>query len=413
MGRLLGQRESRDAWTSVPVVPPLPGWDAMGGNSLRTRPEQALFLSTVWACVTLIANTISTLPLETFRRTSGVPARITDPQLVLNPSADMTQSEWLHMLMVSLLIHGNAYGLKVGYTPLGFPQQILLLDPKNVAVKVDRTTGALTYLVGPDRADRTRDMWHVRGLTLPGTKVGLSPVAYAADVIGLDQAARKFALDFFTHGGMPVSSLTSDMPINQEQATTLKERFQAATRNREPIALGSGVKLDMHGVKPDESQFLETQQTNISRIAQFFGVPAERVGGKSGGSLTYSTTEMNNQQLLDDGCRPWLRRIEDAFFPLLPQPQFVRFDVAQLLRTDSESEAKIAAINVAAKIVAPSEVRTQRNMPPLTEAQKEELSLVPLTVTPATGAPKALPNPPTPETEADAPNERPNKMKVA
>lgn len=408
MGRLLGQRERRDGpWTAVPVVPPIPGMDVMGASNLKANPERALFLSTVWACVTLIADTVATCPLETYRRTGPVPAKITSPTVVLNPQAELTQAEWLHQLVVSLLIYGNAYAVKLGVTASGTPSQLMLLDPKAVTVQIDRMTGDVRYLVGPDRRDRTDVMWHVRGLTLPGAKVGLSPVAAAADVIGLDQAARKFALDFFTAGGLPVSSLTSDMPINQEQATTLKERFRTATRDREPIALGQGVKLDMHGVKPDESQFLETQQTNIARIAQYFGVPAERVGGKTGSSLTYSTVEGNNQLLLDSGCRPWFKRIEDAFFPILPQPQFVRFDFSQLLRTDAESQAKIDAINIAAKIEPPSRVLTRRGEPPLTDAEKAELELIPLTINVGTGLPKSLPNPPTPATDDDVPDEAP------
>jgi len=403
MGRLLGQREERQ-WTPEPVIPPIPGVDVAGRPRLAAAPEQALFLSTVWACVTLIADTISTMPLETYRRTGTVPSRITDPQLVLTPEPDLTQSEWLHRLIVSLLIYGNAYALKLGVSASGVPGQLMLLDPKTVNLQINNMTGDVKYLVGPDRQDRTAVMWHVRGLTLPGSKVGLSPIAFAADDIGLDRAARKFAIDFFNAGGLPVSVLESDQVINQEQATTLKERLKAATANREPAVLGLGAKLSANGVKPDESQFLETQQTNIARIAQRFGVPAERVGGKTGSSLTYSTVEGNNQLLLDAGVRPWLKRIEDAFFALLPQPQFVRFDFSALLRTDAESQAKIEAIRTAAKNLAPSEVRTKRGEPPFTDEQKQEVELVPAAINIATGLPKSLPNPPTPATADDVPD---------
>lgn len=406
MGRLLGQRETRQ-WTPEPIVSPVPGTDPTGRPSLRANPESALFLSTVWACITLIADTVSTLPLETYRRTSSVPARITDPQVVLTPQADMTQSEWLHMLMVSLLIYGNAYAVQLGVSKAGTPGQLMLLDPKTVTLQVDNSTGNVRYLVGPQRQDRTDSIWHVRGMTLPGKKVGLSPIAYAADTIGLDNAARKFALDFFQAGGLPVSALTSDQKIDQIEATSLKERLKTATANREPVVLGSGAALTLHGLKPEESQFLETQQLNIARIAQFFGVPAERVGGKTGSSLTYNTVEMSNQQLLDQGVRPWLKRLEDAWFPLLPQPQFVQFDVSPLLRTDAESQAKVDAIDIAAKIVAPSEKRTRRGMPPLTDDQKAELELVPLAINIGTGLPKSLPNPPTPATADDVPDETP------
>jgi phage portal protein BeeE len=61
-------------------------------------------------------------------------------------------------------------------------------------------------------------MWHVRGLTLPGRVVGLSPISYAAAVLGLDLSSRQFASGFFDGGGIPKAVLESDQQVNQEQA---------------------------------------------------------------------------------------------------------------------------------------------------------------------------------------------------
>src|SRR5581483_5381358 len=228
MGVLFG-RERRQ-WTAEPPIPPYPGANIYGQPSVNTQPDRALIVPTVWGCVQLLANAVAMLPLMTYRRTADVPARITDPPLVQTPAADMTQSEWLHELMVSLL-----------------------LSPDRVQPQVDEDTGDVRYFVGPSRVDMTDRIWHVRGMTLPGKKLGLSPIEYAAEAIGVDLASRKFASDFFSGGGIPKAVLESDMDITQEQARTLKDRLMAATRNREPVALGSGVKYNQISVKPNES----------------------------------------------------------------------------------------------------------------------------------------------------------------
>lgn len=403
MGRLFGGRESRQ-WAPEPVVPPFPGVNLFGSPSLAANPDASLAVPTVWACVKLIADTVASMPLETFRRAGEVPRRITDPSVVRNPDPEQTQSEWVHALVVSLLLRGNAYGQMVGS---GAGLSLPLLNPDMVQVKVDRLTGAVTYLVGPNRVDMTGRIWHVRGLTLPGSKEGLSPIAYGAATLGVDIAARKFATDFYAGGGVPKGKLKSDQPINQEQATTLKARLQAATVNREPVILGQGVDYELLSIKAEESQFLKTQQFNIAQIARFFSVPAEMVGGSSGSSLTYTTVELNSLNFLTYGVQFWLRRLEDSFFGLLPDPQFVKFNTSALLRTDAKTQAEVDAISIAAKIRPPSEIRRERGLTPLTEDEKTELTLVPLAVTPNSGTPKALPNPPTPATYADAPNESP------
>lgn len=400
MGVLTGRRERRQ-WAPEPVIPPYPGVNVFGQSSPLATPEQALVVPAVWACVNLLANAVSMLPLETFRRTDRVPARITDPQLVTNPAAGMTQSEWLHMLMVSLLLRGNAYGLKSTLDGSARPTQIVLLHPDKVRLQ-DDGNGGVRYLVGAAQTDVTDRMWHVRGMTLPGSLVGLSPISYAANAIGVDLSSRKFARDFFDGGGIPKATLTTDQMISQEQADVAKQRLLAATQNREPAVFGSGITYTAMSVKPEESQFLQTQEANISEIARFFNIPAEMVGGKTGSSLTYTNVEQRSLDFLTYGVSFWLKRIEDAFFGLLPQPQFVQFNTTALLRTDAQTQAEVDVLHVAGKIRAPSEIRTDHNWAPFTQAEKEELELVPLTVQP-TGRPKATTTPPTPATVPDSP----------
>lgn len=395
MGMLFGSRESRatgatGATFAEPPIPPFPGANIYGGNSFAVRPESSLTIPTVWACISRLANAVSMLPLNVYSRTSdGIPRQIPTPPLLANPTGDMTQSEWLHMLMVSLLIHGNGIGLMSGMDQYGRPSQIALMDPNTVSFKTD-AQGNPQYKIIATGQDITANVWHIRGMTLPGSRWGLNPIDMMASILNIDISSRQFALDFFAGGGIPKAVIKSNLSINQEQSRTIKDRLRAATLNREPIVLADGLDYTAISVKPDESQFLATQHANISLIANYFGIPPEMVGGSSGGNLTYANVEQRQLDFLTLGVQFWLKRIEDSVSPLFSRPQYARFDTAALLRVDAETQAKVDNQHLAGKTRTPTELRQRDGLPPMTADQKAEVDLVPLTVTPLGGV-KALP----------------------
>jgi HK97 family phage portal protein len=266
-----------------------------------------------------------------------------------------------------------------------------LLNPDMVKVDVDRNTGAITYRnTQTDKPIPNADMWHVRGLTMPGSVVGLSPISYAAAVLGLDLSSRAFANGFFDGGGIPKAVLESDQQVNQAQAVTIKDRVMATLRGREPLVLGLGLKYTQIQVKPEESQFLATQNANISTIAKYFGVPAAMVDGPSGHGMQYTNVQARGLDFLTYSVGHWLKRFEDAMFSLLPGTQYVKFNPSVLLRTDTHTQSQVDLLDLAGKIVTPSEIRARRGLDPMTEAQKAEADMVPLTISPL-GRPAALP----------------------
>jgi HK97 family phage portal protein len=385
-------RETRSIFPEPPVAP-FPGADMGGYVNTSSKPDTALTVPTVWACVNLLAGAVSSMPLETFRKNSdpaAVPKRVADPKWLTTPDAGMTQSEWLYMAMVSMLLRGNVYGL-VERDAQAFATGIHLLNPDAVKVDVDRNTGRVTYrYTQTDKVIPSSSMWHVRGLTMPGSVVGLSPIAYAAAVLGLDLGSRQFANGFFDGGGIPKAVLESDQQVNQEQARTIKDRVVSTFKGREPLVLGLGLKYTQIQVKPEESQFLATQQANVAQICRYFGVPAAMVDGPAGGGMQYTNTEQRGIEFLTYSVGHWLKRFEDALFSLLPGSQYVKFNPSVLLRLDAKSQSQVDLLDLAGKIVAPSEIRARRGLDPMTEAQKAEADMVPLSVGPL-GRPVGLP----------------------
>ncbi len=322
---------SKRADFPLPPVPAYPGQSLFGGSGPQTV-DSAMRISAVWACVRMLSDAVSMMPLEAFGvDKDGARRPIKPGPLLTKPSSDATLPEWVQMLLTSLLLRGNAYGVHVERDGNGFPTQTELLHPDQVQVHVDRDTGRLTYTAGGQPL-ATEDVLHVRGLRLPGVPLGLSPIDYAAKTLATEQAAAAFGRGFFLDGAHPSAVLTTDQQVGQDKAQEVKDRFKAAIKGRDVAVLGAGVKYTAIQVNPEESQFLETQKFSISQIARIFGVPPEMIGGDSGGSMTYSNVTQRSLDFLTYAVQPWLTRIENAIFPLIPGARHVRFNTSALVR---------------------------------------------------------------------------------
>jgi HK97 family phage portal protein len=375
------KRSEKRAWAVEPIASPFPGTSVFGATTGTPSIDSAMQVSAVWACVRLLADTVSMMPLTAYTYRDGVRTPILDPPLLMRPSSDSSMPDWLYQLMVSALLRGNTYGRVVARDQLGYPVQIELASPDTVDMRVDRATGKGAYLFGGVQIPND-EVFHFKAYRFPGYLKGLSPIQYARRAVATDLAVSDFAYGFFRDGAHPSSILSTDQPINQEQALTIKERFLSAVKGREPAILGAGVKYEQIQISPEESQFLATQKYGTAEIARVFGVPPEMIAAEAGNSMTYANVEQRSIDFLTYSVQSWLTRIEAAFRPLLPGAKHARFDTSVLLRTDLETRMKATAIGIASKQLTPDEARAMNDLPPLTDDQKNILSLVPLDVSP-------------------------------
>jgi phage portal protein BeeE len=279
----------------------------------------------------------------------------------------MTQSEWLHMFMVSMLLRGNVYGLiRRDAWPA---RSIHMLNPDSVRVEVDRDTGRLTYRY-TQTSGRSPDRHVARPRADAARQLGRPvPHLLRRAVLGLDLSSRQFASGFFDGGGIPKAILESDQQVNQEQARTIKDRVMATLRGREPLVLGLGLKYTQIQVNPEESQFLATQQANVAQICRYFSVPAAMVDGPSGGGMQYSNTEQRGIEFLTyswrTGCAASRTPCRAAAGLAVRQ---VQHPLAAAAGRGDAGEGRHPAAR--RKIVAPSELRARDGLDPMTEAQK-------------------------------------------
>ena len=338
-----------------PIVPPYPS--AFGGSGV----DSAMRLDTVWACVRLLSDTVSMLPLQALdvKKESEYPLPWKQwPKLLKDPAPGMTMSEWLRQMMISLLLRGNAYARWTGNPREG--GQLIPLDPGDVSVRIE--DGQVVYRV---QGIVTPNVFHMRGYTMPGEVVGLSPISYASTMLQTQMSIDQFARGYFRDAPHPASVVTTDQPINQVQAQAIKDRIMAAGTSREPLVLGSGIGMKALSVTPEESQFLETQRVGVQKICRIFGVPPEMVGGSSGNSITYANITQRALDFLIYSVQPWLTRFEQSISQILPDRQHTRFDTKELVRMSPTDMAQVDRWRVAQGIRTINEARSDLGLEPV------------------------------------------------
>lgn len=297
--------------------------------------ERALRLAPVYAATRLLADSVASLPLKAYQEAGEARQPMLLPPLFRKPSASGTRYDWLHRCMTSLALRGNAYGLIVATGPDGWPSQIEWLHPDDVSIEDNFARVPVWFYKGRRLDDG--QMFHIPAYTLPGQILGLSPIAYFASTTETGLLAQQFGRDWFANGSTPSAVLEAEGQVTRETATILKARFKEAAEGRDVVALGLGMKYRPISVPAEESQFLETIKASANQIAAIYGVPPEKVGGETGGSLTYNTVEQNSIDLLQWTLRPWLARLESAFSLLRPETQEVRLNADAMIRTDLKS----------------------------------------------------------------------------
>lgn len=353
---------SKRAITSLP-------WVAGGPRAGVVSAERALALVPLFACVRILADSIASLPVQTFRRNGASREMLTFvPQLLFAPAARDNLFEWVHKLVVSLALRGNAYGLIVQRDAFGFPTMIEWLHPDDVWVDELNPVRPVFWWQGV--IVPLEDIVHIPWVVMPGRVKGLSPVQAFAQTIGVGLSATEYGLSWFDNGGTPPATMkNSSKTINPDESEEISHRLAASMRSRRPLVHGSDWDFTALQVNPEESQFIETMRLNASQIAAIYGVPPEMVGGDSGGTLTYANVEQNAINFVGFTLRPWLVRIETKLSALMPGREFVRFNADALIRSDllSRYQAHSMALNDGWR--NRDEIRALEDLPPLPDGQ--------------------------------------------
>jgi HK97 family phage portal protein len=363
---------SRGSVTAADLIP------RRSERSTRNRviaADEAMRSSAVWACLRLRADLISTSPVDCYRTVDRRAFELPTPPVLVNPGGSKVDiTEWLYSTQVDLDRFGNCFGLITSRDGLGFPSRIDLLAGETMTVKT--TDGVITEFRSGAKSYDPSQIWHEKQYTVAGLPIGLSPIAAAAMSLRTYLSAQEFAAEWFGGGAVPSSHLKNTAKtLNPDEATKVKDRFNASVRTGDVFVTGNDWEYEMLGAKASESSFLESMRFGVPDICRYLGVPADMIdGGETGGSITYANVTQRNLQLLIMNLGPAVTRREKALTLLLPKPRFVKLNTdAVVLRMDPKSRADMNAILLSSKQRSPSEVREKDDLPPFTPDQIAEI----------------------------------------
>ena len=350
-------------------------WYGTSSSGKVVTADKAIKLSAVWACVRLLSESISTLPLKIYvRQPDGSRKAATDHPaysvLCRRPNSEMTPSRFMLMVVASICLRGNAF-IEKKFIANRLVSLVPLL-PQNMVVK-RLTTGALEYKYtenGNERIIPVKNMMHIRGFRLDGG-CGMMPTMAGVDVFGAAMSVDEAAAKIFENGLQSTGFLSSENALTKEQRDRLRQNLQSFIGSKNAgklMVLENKLTYQNVTMNPEAAQLLESRSFSIEEICRWFRVPPYMVGHTTKQSSWASSLEGMNLLFLTHTLRPLLVNIEQEIGRCLLDSDdevFAEFSVEGLLRADSAGRAAYYTSALQNGWMSRNDVRRLENMPPI------------------------------------------------
>ena len=344
---------------------------ALNYNGFGTfKTTQSMTLSAVYRCVTVIMNSISTLPVRLYKvDENGYKYELKNNLSYIlgkKPNYKMNSNIFYGLIVKDILLSGNAYALilRDGNTIKG----LQYVQPGFVTVidKGDRIEYAVNGIKGNVRQE---DILHFMGYTENGV-YGLSVLTHAKRTLGIADYGEKSSENFFKSGGCTSGFLKLTSNSTKNQREEIQSAWLQATGgpnngpNGIPV-LPMNVDYQQLSVSPADAQLLESRKFEIIEICRFFSVPPHKVFDME--KASYNNSEMSEITFLNDCLRPLITKIEKEIeTKLFGESDFdVKFDISEMLRTDKKSQAEYFTKMFNLGSMSPNDIRRELDMTPV------------------------------------------------
>jgi HK97 family phage portal protein len=364
---------------SIDQLVSLLGIGAASSAGVQVTAETAMRVSTVYACVSLLAGTIATLPFAIFERDGDTRRRAKhDYWWMLNeqPHENWTAAAAWEYLISAKLFYGDGFGrlLRPGFASsrvIGWePMHPLRTQP------LCDTDGRVYYRYQPQHGAQMvldqADVIHLPSLGFDGL-TSPSPITYAArEAIGTALAAESYTGKFFSAGATFDYALKTDATLTEQQLKDLRATLLSRlSGSRMPLILSGGLAPAQLSVNSKDAEIMATRLFGVEELCRIFGVPPHMVGHTDKTTSWGSGIEQQGIGFVRYTLQRHLTPIAQEFNrKLWPNRErfFVEHVTDALQRGDLKSryEAHRIALGRAGEqpFMSTDEVRRLENMPP-------------------------------------------------
>jgi HK97 family phage portal protein len=352
--------------------------DGMGGRTVagvHVSAATALQVSTVLACVKVIADGCATPHLHVYREREGLRRELATniPEYRLlsrRPNEWQTSYEWRRQMTMHAALTGAGLSVKVRSDNRRVRELIPILPGQWDVRRISRYE--LRYRVwdewgfigelAPD------DVFVLQGLQWDWVKA-MDAVSLARQSVGLAIATERSQAAFHESGARVSGVYSVDGTLSAEQY----ERLRAVLKRYSGAGAGDTMILDrnakfqpvsMTGV---DSQHVETRRLQIEEVCRAFGVFPLMVG-HSDRSATFASSEAFFAAHLKHTLAPWhaawTQRIDEMLLDG-SGPLWAEFDTRYLSAGSMSDRAQWARTMTEMGVYTRNEIRDQEGMDPL------------------------------------------------
>ncbi len=346
--------------------------DTQSLAGVAINSESAMTINAVFSAVSLISDTLATLPMDAFIRTQGAryPLR-PRPAWVLKPDVDTTREAFYGSAIVSLLLDGNTF-IRIYRNESGQIVNLVVLNPTDVMIRRNGLGRVMYEVQGEDIMLSSDDVIFIPDVVRPGSLRGLSRVDALKENFGLAKALEAYAAKFFGSGTQTSGILEVPGSLTAEQAKDMQNAFDSRHRgwskaHKTAIVTG-GAQYKATNVPNDQAQFLDSRRMAVEDVARAFNIPPHLLGLP--GTNTYASVEQNNIAFVTHTLRPIAQKLESALSSLLSQETgidaaFVKISLDGLLRADMNSRTQSYSTLLQAGVYSINDVRAFEDLRPI------------------------------------------------
>lgn len=353
--------------------------DGTWQSDTRITNDDVLSYVPVYSCATLIASDVGKICIELKREVDDVWTEVESPAfspVLRKPNHYQTRQQFIETWVLSKLLHGNAYILKVR-DARRVVVALYVLDPVRV-----------TPLVAPDgsvfyqamRDDLSQLPWgfdaipdyeiiHDRMECPFHPLVGVSPLLAAYLPASQGLRIQKNSERFFRNMSRPSGLLTAPGKIDPDVAQRIKDAWEENYKDGNigrVAVVGNDLKYVAMTVSAVDAQLVEQLKLSAEQICSAFHVPAYMIGAAP--PPAYTNVQALNQQYYSQSLQKIFNAVEDLLDDGLGLRALgfrTEFDLDDLLRMDSLAQAEVLSKLVGGAMMAPNEARSRLGLKPV------------------------------------------------
>ncbi|MBL1418875.1 MAG: phage portal protein [Alphaproteobacteria bacterium] len=359
------------------------------GLGAGLTPTRAMQHTAVAACVRLLSQMISTVPIQIIDTSDD--SVVDDHELHYlfdrAPNDLLSAPEFWEQVIRDMLLEGDGFFYidrnKSGEV-LGFERYA----PSSVEIKYsDKGKKKLIYKLierdGRFKIAPQDDVVHLRYIGSNGY-MGDTPIQFAAGTINAGLTENEFSDKYYTKGGTLGYVVSYAEKIAQETKDDFYQRFKENNTGMNgagsALILDQGGKMDALKISAADAQIIEAMKWRVTDIARAYGVFPFLIGESEKQTAFGKSVAEQFRAFVNTTLRPLAVKVQGATSNKVfgRRSRYVmRFDLDVLLVGDIEARATYysAALggNQMAGYMTPNEIRKKEKLKPMPDEQSNQL----------------------------------------